>query len=33
MKKNLLKSMPHVTLQQLKPELQEQNTQKNNEGI
>ena len=33
MKKNLLKSMPHVTLQELKPELQEQNTQHDNEGI
>ena len=33
MKKNLLKSMPHVALQELKPELQEQNTQHDDEGI
>ena len=31
MKKNLLKSMPHVALQELKPELQEQNTQHDDE--
>ena len=33
MKKNLLKSMPHVALQELKPELQEQNTQHDDEGF
>ena len=33
MKKNLLKSMPHVALQELKPELQEQNTQQNDDGF
>ena len=33
MKKNLLKSMPHVALQELKPELQEQNTQHDGKGI
>ena len=33
MKKNLHKSMPHVALQELKPELQEQNTQHDDEGF
>ena len=33
MKTRLLKSMPRVALQELRPDLQEQNTQQDDEGI